>query len=159
MGRGTEYKFSCTLEELYTGKTKNIKITREIADAKGMQVEETLRINVKPGWKKGMKFVFQEKEPHSVFIRDGNDLIVVQEISLDGRYVIVSHVTGSWIIALYINEVIRPDYEQVFPTLGMPFWEDPTKNGMLRIKFNIIFPIHPTADQKAQINKVLSLPS
>jgi len=35
MGRGTEYKFSCTLEELYTGKTKNIKITREIADAKG----------------------------------------------------------------------------------------------------------------------------
>lgn len=60
---------------------------------------------------------------------------------------------------LYINEVIRPDYEQVFPTLGMPFWEDPTKNGMLRIKFNIIFPIHPTADQKAQINKVLSLPS
>lgn len=28
---------------------------------KSMQVEETLRINVKPGWKKGMKFVFQEK--------------------------------------------------------------------------------------------------
>ena len=38
MGRGTEYKFSCTLEELYTGKTKNIKITREIADAKGWVV-------------------------------------------------------------------------------------------------------------------------
>ncbi|KAI3765775.1 hypothetical protein L2E82_15819 [Cichorium intybus] len=40
----------CTLEELYKGTTKKMKT-----------VEEILNINIKPGWKKGMKITFPEK--------------------------------------------------------------------------------------------------
>ncbi|KAJ8445899.1 hypothetical protein Cgig2_009828 [Carnegiea gigantea] len=63
-------------------------------------VEEILTIEIKPGWKKGTKITFPEKgneqrgvipsdlvfiideKPHSMFKRDGNDLVVTQKISL-----------------------------------------------------------------------------
>ncbi|KAI3689400.1 hypothetical protein L2E82_47356 [Cichorium intybus] len=45
-----ERTLPCTLEELYKGTTKKMKM-----------VEEILNINIKPGWKKGMKITFPEK--------------------------------------------------------------------------------------------------
>ena len=42
----------CTLEELYTGRTKRMKISRRRIDASGAQREEseTLNIDIKQGW-------------------------------------------------------------------------------------------------------------
>eukprot|EP00249_Psilotum_nudum_P014742 c24979_g1_i2 orf=222-821(+) len=50
-----ENKLQCTLEELYNGSTRKMKISRNIADASGktLPIEEILTIEVKPGWKKG----------------------------------------------------------------------------------------------------------
>jgi len=64
-------------------------------------VEEVLKIDIKPGWKRGTKITFpgkgnQEAEsktpddlifvvdekPHAFFKRDGNDLVVTQKILL-----------------------------------------------------------------------------
>jgi DnaJ-class molecular chaperone len=55
---------SCTLEELFTGSTRKLKITRTIFGANGQASraeEEILEVNVKPGWKKGTKVTFPEK--------------------------------------------------------------------------------------------------
>eukprot|EP00210_Caulerpa_lentillifera_P006711 g6413.t1 len=53
----------CTLEELYTGTVKKMKISRNLTDSSGktMQVSEIVEIHVKPGWKKGTKITFEEK--------------------------------------------------------------------------------------------------
>jgi DnaJ family protein B protein 4 len=54
----------CTLEELYSGSTRKMKITRTIFDGSGRVTrseEEILELNVKPGWKKGTKLTFQQK--------------------------------------------------------------------------------------------------
>ena len=58
-----ENKLPCTLEELYNGSTRKMKISRNIVDVNGkaMSVEEILPIEVKPGWKKGTKITFPEK--------------------------------------------------------------------------------------------------
>ncbi|KAL6141258.1 hypothetical protein ACLB2K_059548 [Fragaria x ananassa] len=97
-----EIRLPCTLEELYKGNNKKMKISRDIADTSGknMKVEEILTSDIKPGWKKGTKVTFPDKgneqpnvipadlvfiideKPHSVFTRDGNDLIVTQNVSL-----------------------------------------------------------------------------
>ena len=89
-------------KELYNGSTRKMKISRNIVDASGksMPEEEILTIDVKPGWKKGTKITFPEKgneqpnvvpadlvfvidqKPHSVYNRDGNDLVVTLNISL-----------------------------------------------------------------------------
>ncbi|KAI4333918.1 hypothetical protein L6164_018669 [Bauhinia variegata] len=174
-----ENKLPCSLEDLYKGTTKKMKISREIIDASGtsMQVEEILTINVKPGWKKGTKITFPEKgneqpnvtaadlvfiideKPHSVFTRDGNDLVVSQKISLvealTGYTVQLTTLDGRS-LTMPINNVIHPNYEEVVPKEGMPLQKDPTKKGNLRIKFNIKFPTRLTAEQKSGIKKLLA---
>lgn len=173
-----ENKLPCSLEDLYKGTTKKMKISREIADISGktMQVEEILTIDVKPGWKKGTKITFPEKgneqpnvipadlvfvideKPHSVFTRDGNDLIVTQKISLaealTGYTVHLTTLDGRS-LNIPINNVIHPTYEEIVPKEGMPLQKDPSKRGNLRIKFNIRFPTRLTAEQKAGIKKLL----
>ncbi|XP_061363632.1 uncharacterized protein LOC133307190 [Gastrolobium bilobum] len=173
-----ENRLPCSLEDIYKGTTKKMKISREVVDATGktMQVEEILPINVKPGWKKGTKITFAEKgneqpnvtpadlvfiideKPHSVFTRDGNDLIVTQKISLaealTGYTVNLTTLDGRN-LSIPINNVIPPDYEEVVPREGMPLPRDPTMKGNLRIKFNIRFPTRLNADQKAGIKKLL----
>ncbi|BBG94169.1 DNAJ heat shock family protein [Prunus dulcis] len=62
--------------------------------SKPKTVEEILKIDIKPGWKKGTKITFPDKgnqepgvspadlifvvdeKPHGVFKRDGNDLVI-----------------------------------------------------------------------------------
>lgn len=174
-----ENKVPCSLEELYKGATKKMKISREIADASGrtMPVEEILTIDIKPGWKKGTKITFPEKgneqpnvipadlvfiideKPHSVFTREGNDLIVTQRITLaealTGYTVQLTTLDGRS-LSIPITNVIHPTYEEVVPREGMPIPKDPSKKGNLRIKFNIKFPVRLTAEQKAGIKRYLA---
>ncbi|KAK6917605.1 Chaperone DnaJ, C-terminal [Dillenia turbinata] len=173
-----ENMLPCSLEELYKGTTKKMKISREIADASGktLPVEEILTIEVKPGWKKGTKITFPEKgneqpnvipadlvfiideKPHSTFTRDGNDLVFMQKITLaealTGCTVHITTLDGRN-LNITINNVIHPNYEEVVPREGMPIPKDPSKKGNLRIKFNIKFPTRLTAEQKAGIKKLL----
>ncbi|XP_022140635.1 dnaJ homolog subfamily B member 13-like [Momordica charantia] len=168
----------CSLEELYNGTTKKMKISREITDIRGktMKTEEILTINIKPGWKKGTKITFPEKgneepdvipsdlvfvideKPHSLFTRDGNDLIVTQKISLvealTGCSVHLTTLDGRH-LNFPITNVITPNYEEVIPAEGMPLQKDPTKKGNLRIHFVIKFPTRLTAEQKVGIRKLL----
>jgi len=54
--------FACTLEELYTGCTKKMKITKTLVESgKRMQAEKILTLQVKPGWKTGTKVTFPEE--------------------------------------------------------------------------------------------------
>ncbi|PSS16435.1 DnaJ subfamily B member like [Actinidia chinensis var. chinensis] len=173
-----EQTLPCSLEELYKGATKKMKISREIADTSGktMPVEEILTINIKPGWKKGTKITFPEKgneqpnvipsdlvfiideKPHSVFTRDGNDLVVTQKIpladALTGHTVRLTTLDGRN-LTIPINNVIHPNYEEVVPREGMPIPKDPSKKGDLRIKFNPKFPTRLTPEEKAGIKKLL----
>ncbi|XP_073000655.1 uncharacterized protein [Typha latifolia] len=174
-----ENRLPCSLEDLYKGTTKKMKISREIADASGrtMPVEEILTIDIKPGWKKGTKITFPEKgneapniipadivfiideKPHDVFTREGNDLIITQNISLvealTGYTVHLTMLDGQN-LTIPINSIIHPGYEEVVRREGMPIPKDPSKRGNLRIKFNIKFPSRLTPDQKAGIKRLLS---
>eukprot|EP01018_Ginkgo_biloba_P029904 Gb_04555 [translate_table: standard] len=173
-----ENKLPCTLEELYTGSTRKMKISRNIADFSGktLPVEEILTIEVKPGWKKGTKITFPEKgneqpnvvpadvvfvideKPHDVYKRDGNDLIVTQKISLaealTGYTVNLTTLDGRS-LSIPITDVITPGYEKVVPKEGMPIAKEQGKRGNLRIKFDIKFPSRLTSEQKAGIKRLL----
>ncbi|KAI3740366.1 hypothetical protein L2E82_30794 [Cichorium intybus] len=133
-----ERTLPCTLEELYKGTTKKMKISRDIADisSKTMTVEEILNINIKPGWKKGTKITFTEKgneqpnttpadlvfiideKPHNTLTRDGNDLVVTRRISLAEALIgYTVHLTtlDGWNLTISIKNVIHPEYEEVVP--------------------------------------------
>lgn len=174
-----ERTLQCSLEDLYKGTTKKMKISRDIIDSSGRPstVEEILTIEIKPGWKKGTKITFPEKgneqrgvipsdlvfiideKPHSVFKRDGNDLIVTQKISLvealTGYTAQITTLDGRN-LTVPINSVISPTYEEVVKGEGMPIPKEPSKKGNLRIKFNIKFPTRLTSEQKTGIRRLLT---
>ncbi len=59
----TEHTLAFSLEELYQGTTKRLKVSRMVTDPSGhsMRVQEPLDVVAKPGHKKGTKFTFPEK--------------------------------------------------------------------------------------------------
>ena len=58
-----EHALPCSLEEVYKGTTKRMKISRNVTGASGRseRVSETLTVDVKPGWKKGTRVTFPKK--------------------------------------------------------------------------------------------------
>ncbi|KAJ0709109.1 putative chaperone DnaJ, HSP40/DnaJ peptide-binding protein [Helianthus annuus] len=139
-------------------------------------VEEILTIEIKPGWKKGTKITFPEKgnqepgviaadlvfiideKPHDIFTREGNDLLVNQEISLlealTGKTVELTTLDGRHLVVPVI-EMVNPGYELTVANEGMPISKDPRKKGNLRIKFDVRYPSRLTAEQKSDLKRVL----
>ncbi|KAJ9693938.1 hypothetical protein PVL29_009764 [Vitis rotundifolia] len=178
-GAPIERALPCSLDDLYKGTSKKMKISRDVMDHFGRTTttEEILTIEIKPGWKKGTKITFPEKgneqrgivpsdlifiideKPHLVFKRDGNDLIFTQKISLvealTGYTVQVTTLDGRT-LTIPINSIISPTYEEVVKGEGMPIPKEPSKKGNLRIKFNIKFPTRLTSEQKTGIKRLLS---
>ena len=58
-----EHNLPCSLEELYKGSTRKMKISRTVHNAAGRpeRISEILSIDIKPGWKKGTRITFPEK--------------------------------------------------------------------------------------------------
>ncbi|PRQ20292.1 putative chaperone DnaJ [Rosa chinensis] len=166
----------CSLEELYQGTTKKMKVTRAVTNALGEEtmVEQPLTVNIKPGFRHGTNitykveantadvgFVIKEKQ-HSVYERHGNDLIVHQEITLlealtGGRTLDLTTLNGRKLMVPLPDDVIRaPGDEMVVPGEGMPISSQPGVKGNLRIKFNVKFPSSSlTAEQKLDLKRGL----
>ncbi|MCD7453213.1 hypothetical protein HAX54_020087 [Datura stramonium] len=173
-----ENKLPCSLEELYKGSKRKMKISRILLDDSGKPttVEEVLAIHIKPGWKKGTKITFPEKgnyehgaapgdlifvideKPHAVFRRDGNDLVINQKISLldalTGKTISLTTLDGRE-LTIPITEIVKPGQELIIPNEGMPISKERGKKGSLKIKFDIRFPSRLSADQKSDLRRVL----
>ncbi|KAK9901802.1 hypothetical protein M0R45_001964 [Rubus argutus] len=173
-----ENTLACSLEELYKGFKKKMKISRSICDSAGKvrTVEEILTIEIKPGWKKGTKITFPEngnqepgvipadlifvvdEKPHALYKRDGNDLVVNQEITLlealTGKTLELITLDGRNLM-IPLTDIIKPGTEMVVPNEGMPISKEPGRKGNLRIKFDVKYPSRLTTEQKSDLKRVL----
>ncbi|XP_057448345.1 uncharacterized protein LOC130739896 [Lotus japonicus] len=172
-------RLECTLVELYKGCRKKLKILRTVLDEFGnlKTVEEILKIDVKPGWKKGTKITFPGKgnvepgataadlifvvdeRPHGIFKRYGNDLVVTQKIllldALVGTTLNLTALDGRD-ITFEVTDIVKPGYEMVVPNEGMPLSKDPSKKGNLIFKFDVMFPSRLTTQQEHDLKRILS---
>lgn len=168
----------CSLEELYTGSTRKMKISRNVLDSHGRTrvLDEILTIDIKPGWKKGTKITFPEKgneepgvipadlifvvdeKPHQIYTREGSDLVVKQEItlleSLTGKTIELSTLDGRT-ITVPLTEIVKPGHEISVPNEGMPISKDPRKKGTLRIQIDVRYPKRLSEAQKYELKRVL----
>jgi DnaJ family protein B protein 4 len=178
-----EIPFPLTLEELYQGTTKHLKIKRRITDAisnKSMSIEETLEVDVKPGWREGTRITFEGKgdelpgrppqdlvfvvkqKPHNVFTREGDNLMVHDTVdiatALGGGVVEVPALDGRN-VGLRIDQVIHPGSVHVVTGDGMPRSKATTSlssRGDLHIKFDVKFPSKVLSPlEKAQLQALL----
>lgn len=135
-----------------------------------------MTIDIKPGWKKGTKVTFPEKgneepgvipadlvfvieeKPHHVYVRDGNDLTVNQEISLlealTGKTLELTTLDGRNLI-IPLTDIVKPGHEIIVPNEGMPISKEPRKKGNLRIKIDVKYPTRLTEAQKSDLRRVL----
>mmetsp|Transcript_4733 Transcript_4733/g.11821 ORF Transcript_4733/g.11821 Transcript_4733/m.11821 type:complete len:282 (-) Transcript_4733:89-934(-) len=173
-----EKQLPCTLEDLYLGKSRKMKITRTLYDpsGQGVRAEEILQIDVKPGWKKGTRVTFPEKgdeapgqtpadvvfiiaeKPHAYLSREGNNLIYKHRLTLAdalcGASLQLKHLDGRT-LRIPLVKPVSPGYTHIVRGEGMPISKHPGQKGDLHIKFDVLFPTALTEDQKTQLRAIL----
>ncbi|XP_034956658.1 dnaJ homolog subfamily B member 5 isoform X3 [Zootoca vivipara] len=170
------HELKVSLEEIYHGATKRMKITRRRlnSDGRTMRTEDKiLNIVIKRGWKEGTKITFPKEgdatpdnipadivfilkdKPHSLFRRDGTNIIYTAMISLKealcGCTVNIPTVDGR-VIPLPCNDIIKPGTVKRLRGEGLPFPKVPTQRGDLIVEFKVRFPDR-IAPQTRQILK------
>lgn len=135
-----------------------------------------MTIDIKPGWKKGTKITFPDmgneepgvipadlvfvvdEKPHSVYTRDGNDLVVNKEItlleSLTGKTFEFITLDGRS-LSIPVTEIVKPGHEVIVANEGMPISKEPRRKGNLRIKIDVKYPSRLTEVQKSELRRVL----
>ncbi|KAG0706742.1 hypothetical protein DFH29DRAFT_899790 [Suillus ampliporus] len=168
-----------SLEELYSGATKHLKVSRRLLD--GTTEDKILEIQVLPGWKSGTKIRFPragneqpngeaqdlvfvvEEKPHDVFTREGDDLICRLKIPLidaltgaDGRRT-AETLDGRKLQILLPAGIVKPNQETRIPNEGMPIRKQGStkKKGDLIVRWDVVFPDRLTPAQKEGLKKVL----
>lgn len=177
--KDTEMVLHLTLEELFKGVNKRIKIIRNVFSSEGqlVRIHKVHEVVIKPGFKGGTRirylnagneapkcapgdvvFVINEKK-HTLFSRHGNDLEIVIQLSL------VDALTSSTISVpcidgnhyrLDLPEVINPETVKTITGAGMPLSKNPEQRGDMRVKFNIIFPLFLKSERRKLLHELLS---
>ncbi|KAM3600690.1 uncharacterized protein V6R79_000762 [Siganus canaliculatus] len=169
-----------SLDDLFHGCTKKIKISRRVMNEDGYTSsikDKILTIDVKPGWTEGTRIIFPKEgdqgpnsipadivlivrqKRHPLFVRQLSDLMYKTHISLEmaltGFSVDVETLDGR-LLTVPINDIVHPGYRKVLTGEGMPLSQDPSQRGNLIITFDIQFPEKVSAEGKQLIKKAFS---
>ena len=168
------------LEDLLTGTTKRLKITRTLLS--GGQEERVIEIDISPGYKAGTKIRFPhagneregeeaqdlvfvvEEAPHDKFAREGNDLNTTEKLSLvdaltgTGSTRTITGLDGKKIPVPVPVPVVKPGAQTKIPGHGMPIRKEGQvrSRGDLIVKWEIVFPDKLSAAQRDAVRAALS---
>lgn len=173
-----EKPLAVTLEEMFSGTTKKLKIKRKTYDqATGKQStqDRILEVPIKKGLKAGSKIKFSDvgdqveggtqdlhfvvsEKPHTLFTRDGDDIKRTIELdlkeALTGWRRTVQTIDGKQ-LSVGSGGPTGPSWTERYPNLGMPKSKKPTERGDFVVGVNIKFPTSLTAQQKEQLKGIL----
>lgn len=169
-----------SLEDLYSGSTKHLKVSRRRLD--GSSEDKVLEIQVLPGWKSGTKIRFPragneqsngeaqdlafvvEDKPHPVFTRDGDDLVcnlkipLVDALTGSGTKKGVELLDGRKLQVPLPIGIVKPGQETRIVGEGMPIRKQGSlkKKGDLVVRWDVLFPDRLTPSQKEAIRRILT---
>ncbi|XP_014861089.1 dnaJ homolog subfamily B member 4 isoform X2 [Poecilia latipinna] len=158
------HELRVTLEEVFQGCTKKMKISRKRLnpDGRTMRTEDKiLTIEIKRGWKEGTKITFPREgdeslntipadivfvikdKPHPHFRREGSNIVYPVRVSLRqslcGCSVTVSSIDGKT-SHMKITDVIKPGMRKIVAGQGLPLPKNPDQRGDLVVEFDVNFP-------------------
>ncbi|CAG5187988.1 uncharacterized protein ALTATR162_LOCUS11840 [Alternaria atra] len=173
-----EKPLAVSLEELYNGTTKKLKIKRKTYDqgtGKQSTQDRILEVPIKKGLKAGSKIKFSDvgdqveggtqdlhfivsEKPHAMFTREGDDVKHTIEIdlkeALTGWRRTVQTIDGKQ-LSVGSGGPTGPTWTERYPNLGMPKSKKPTERGDFIVGVKIKFPTSLTSAQKEKLKEIL----
>ncbi|KAI1726769.1 dnaJ domain-containing protein [Ditylenchus destructor] len=167
-----------SLEDICTGCTKKMKITRKIVSPDGTSRTEdkVLTINIKPGWKSGTKVTFPKEgdqmpgrvpadiafvikdKAHPLFKRENSDIRYVHKVTLRdalcGISIKIPTLDGNT-LPFKTAKVIKPHSTERMSGQGLPNPKNNGRRGDLIVEFDVRFPESLSADAKQLIMNAL----
>uniref|UniRef100_A0A3P8Z459 J domain-containing protein n=1 Tax=Esox lucius TaxID=8010 RepID=A0A3P8Z459_ESOLU len=146
------HELKVSLEEVFSGCTKKMKISRKRLNPDGCSMrseDKILTVDIKRGWKEGTKITFPREgdetptnipadvvfvvkdKPHPVFRREGSDIVFPARVAptLDGRTVTVTS-----------RDIVKPGMKKRIVGEGLPLSKCPEKRGDMVLEFVVKFP-------------------
>lgn len=173
-----EKPLAVSLEELYNGTTKKMKIKRKTYDqstGKQSTQDRILEVPIKKGLKAGSKIKFSDvgdqveggtqdlhfiisEKPHAMFTREGDDIKHIIELdlkeALTGWRRTVQTIDGKQ-LSVGSGGPSGPTWTERYPNLGMPKSKKPGERGDFVVGVKIKFPTSLTTKQKEDLAKIL----
>ncbi|KAF1942066.1 DnaJ-domain-containing protein [Clathrospora elynae] len=173
-----EKPLAVTLEELYGGATKKLKIKRKTYDqstGKQSTQDRILEVPIKKGLKAGSKIKFSDvgdqveggtqdlhfivsEKPHAMFTREGDDVKHIIDLdlkeALTGWRRTVQTIDGKQ-LSVGNGGPTGPTWTERYPNLGMPKSKKPTDRGDFVVGVRIKFPNSLTSAQKEKLKEIL----
>uniref|UniRef100_A0A0R3RYY0 DnaJ homolog subfamily B member 13 n=1 Tax=Elaeophora elaphi TaxID=1147741 RepID=A0A0R3RYY0_9BILA len=174
-----QHELLVSLEDIYKGCTKKMKITRKVLapDGQSTRIEDkVLTINIKPGWKSGTKITFPKEgdqhpgrvpadivfvikdKHHPKFKREGADIRYTHKLALRdalcGTVVHIPTLDGTT-YPMRINDVIRPNMTRRLTGQGLPNPKMAGRRGDLIVEFDVKFPDSLSSASKELIMNAL----
>ncbi|KAF1851068.1 DNAJ heat shock family protein [Cucurbitaria berberidis CBS 394.84] len=173
-----EKPLAVSLEELYNGTTKKLKIKRKTYDqstGKQSTQDRILEVPIKKGLKAGSKIKFSDvgdqveggtqdlhfvvsEKPHAMFTREGDDIKHIIELdlkeALTGWRRTVATIDGKQ-LSVGSGGPSGPTWTERYPNLGMPKSKKPNERGDFIVGVKIKFPTSLTSQQKEALGKIL----
>lgn len=167
-----------TLEELYHGAHKKMKIKRKTYDestGKRSVQDKILEMDIRPGLKAGSKIKFAgvgdqeeggtqdlhfivEQKQHPNLRRDGDDIRMTLEIplkeALTGWSRQVTTIDGKNLNVSGAGPT-QNGFQERFPNLGMPIAKKPNERGDFVVEVKVVMPKSLTAEQKRKLKEIL----
>ncbi|XP_072104294.1 dnaJ homolog subfamily B member 1-like isoform X2 [Mobula birostris] len=175
------HELKVSLEEIFTGCTKKMKIRRKRLNPDGQtlrQEDTILTIDVKKGWKEGTKITFPKQgdetannipadiifvlkdKPHPVFKRSGSDVIYTAKISLQEALCGCSLTVPTLdkkTHTMAFKDIIQPGSQRRIAGEGLPLPKQPDRRGDLVIEFQVHLPESLSNTTREKLKELLPL--
>lgn len=174
-----EQNLYVTLEQLYSGCVKKLKITRTRWHGNQQFREDHFcEVNVKPGWKDNTRITFNgqgdqlspsaqpgslvftiKTKPHPKFQRDGANLttrVTIPLVKALCGFQMKFQTIDNRILNIPINEIVVPEFRKSIVGEGMPNQKDGRARGNLIISFNVVYPTNLSDSKKRQLEEILA---
>ena len=174
-----ERELQLSLEEIFLGCTKKMKISRRVMNEDGVTTslrDKILSIKISPGIQEGTKITFPKEgdqgpnaipadiafiirdKKHPRFSRKNLDLLHTARIKLSealaGCSVPILTLDGRE-ISIPVNDIVRPGFTKLVAGEGMPSAEGTGTRGDLVISFEVLFPHKLSEEKKSAVRKIL----